>query len=73
MNERIQEELNKVRPLLQRDGGDVELVECTPEGIVRVKLQGACQGCPGAQATLKMIIEKILKEAIPEVQAVEGV
>lgn len=73
MEEKVKVELNRVRPLLQRDGGDVEFVECTPEGIVKLRLQGACRGCPGAQATLKMVIEKVLKEAIPEVQAVEGV
>lgn len=70
MKERVQEALEKVRPFLQRDGGDVELVEVTDDGIVKVKLQGACAGCPGATQTLKMGIERVLKEAIPEVKEV---
>lgn len=70
MKERVQEALQKVRPFLQRDGGDVELVEVTEDGIVKVKLQGACAGCPGAIQTLKMGIERVLKEAVPEVKEV---
>ena len=70
MKERVQEALEKVRPFLQRDGGDVELVEVTEDGVVKVKLQGACAGCPGAIQTLKMGIERVLKEAVPEVKEV---
>jgi Fe-S cluster biogenesis protein NfuA len=70
MKERVQEALEKVRPFLQRDGGDVELVEVTADGVVKVKLQGACAGCPGAIQTLKMGIERVLKEAVPEVKEV---
>jgi len=58
---------------LQRDGGDVELVEVTEDGIVKVRLQGACRGCPMAQVTLQMGIEQVLKKAVPEVKAVEAV
>ena len=65
--------LDEVRPMLQADGGDVELVEVTEDGIVRVTLTGACGGCPMAQITLKNGIEKRLKEKVPGVQSVEPV
>ena len=73
MEEKVREALEKVRPSLQRDGGDVELVEVTEDGIVKVRLQGACAGCPMAQMTLQMGIEQTLKEMVPEVKAVQGV
>lgn len=73
MKEKVEESLAKVRPLLQRDGGDVELVEVTEDGVVRVRLQGACAGCPMAQMTLQMGIERVLKEEVPDVKAVEAV
>jgi Fe-S cluster biogenesis protein NfuA len=63
--------LDEVRPHLQADGGDVELVEVTEDGIVRVTLTGACGGCPMAQITLKNGIEKRLKEKVPGIQSVE--
>jgi len=72
MNEKVQEVLDKIRPNLQADGGDVELVEVT-DGIVKVRLQGACKGCPMSQMTLKMGIERILKQHIPEVSEVQAV
>lgn len=72
MKEKVQEVLDKIRPNLQADGGDVELVEVT-DGIVKVRLQGACKGCPMSQMTLKMGIERILKEQIPEVTEVQAV
>ena len=72
MENEIKQLLEKVRPLLQRDGGDVEFVSYE-DGIVKVKLQGACSGCPGAQMTLKMVIEKMLKEQFSEVKEVVGV
>jgi len=72
MKEKVQEVLDKIRPNLQADGGDVELVEVT-DGIVKVRLQGACKGCPMSQMTLKMGIERILKEQIPEVTEVQSV
>jgi Fe-S cluster biogenesis protein NfuA len=58
---------------LQRDGGDVELVEITPDKIVKVKLQGACGGCPMSQMTLKMGIEKVVQQSVPGIKSVEAV
>ena len=73
MEEKVREILEgKIRPLLQRDGGDVELVG-VDNGTVKVRLQGACGCCPGAQMTLKMGIERLLKEDIPEVKEVVAV
>ncbi len=73
MKTQVQEALDKIRPALQRDGGDVELVEVTGEGVVKVKLKGACGGCPMSQMTLKMGIEKVVKQAVPEIKSVESV
>ncbi len=73
MREKVEEVLNQIRPLLQMDGGDVELVEVTDDGIVRVRLKGACGGCPMSTYTLKLGIEQKLKEEIPEIKAVESV
>lgn len=73
MEKRVIEVLEKVRPMLQRDGGDVKFISVDEDGIVKVELQGACAGCPGAQMTLKAGIERILKEEIPEVKQVIGV
>ncbi|MBU1185628.1 MAG: NifU family protein [Acidobacteria bacterium] len=69
MKERVEKALDKVRPSLQADGGDVELVDVV-DGVVKVKLTGACGGCPMSQMTLKMGIERILKKEIPEVKEV---
>jgi Fe-S cluster biogenesis protein NfuA len=63
----------QIKPALQGDGGDIELIDVTKEGVVKVKLQGACRGCPGAAMTLKMGVERILKSKIPEVTAIENV
>jgi Fe-S cluster biogenesis protein NfuA len=71
MKEKVEEVLNLVRPQLQADGGDVELVDVTEDGIVKLKLTGACDGCPMASMTLRNGIERILKERISEVKAVE--
>ena len=73
MREKVQEAIDKIRPALQRDGGDVILVDVTEEGIVKVKLTGACQGCPMSQMTLKEGIEKFVKSEIPEIVSVESV
>ena len=73
LKEKVAEMLNNVRPSLQADGGDVELIKVEDNGVVKVRLQGACHGCPHAQMTLKHGIEKYLKEEIPEVTAVESV
>ncbi len=70
MRGKVQAALDKIRPALQRDGGDVELVDVTPDGVVKVKLTGACGGCPMATMTLKQGIERVLKQAIPEVKEV---
>ena len=73
LKEKVEEALNKVRPSLQADGGDVELVDVDEDGVVKVRLQGACAGCPMSQMTLKMGIEKILKQNVPKVNRVESV
>ena len=72
MKEKVEAALAKIRPSLNADGGDVELVEVTPEGVVKVRLTGACGGCPMSQMTLKMGIERALKQEIPEVKEVVG-
>lgn len=72
MREKVEQAIEEIRPLLQADGGDVELVDYT-DGIVKVKLKGACDGCPGAMYTLKNGIEQRLKTLIPEVKSVEAV
>ena len=72
MQEKVEEVLNKIRPALVRDGGDVELVE-VDDGVVKVKLTGACAGCPMSTMTLKMGIEKIIKQEIPEIKEVVSV
>ncbi len=71
--ESVQEALNMIRPALQADGGDVELVDVTEDGVVKVALQGACRGCPMSQLTLANGVERVLKEQIPEVARVEPV
>ena len=73
MEEKIQDAIAQIRPFLQRDGGDIEFVELTAENIVKVRLQGHCAGCPGAQMTIKGVVERILKESYPEIQGVESV
>ncbi|MFO8084342.1 MAG: NifU family protein [Desulfobacterales bacterium] len=72
MKEKVQAVMDKIRPMLQADGGDVELVE-VENGIVKVRLTGACKGCPMSQMTLKNGIERLLKKEIPEVKSVESV
>jgi len=70
LKERVEAALEKIKPALQADGGSVELVEVTPEGIVKVKLTGACYGCPMSQMTLKMGIGRSFKREVPEVKDV---
>ena len=72
MKDKVDTVLAQVRPALQADGGDVELVE-VKEGIVKLKLKGACHGCPMATMTLRNGIERILKEQVPEVKEVIAV
>jgi Fe-S cluster biogenesis protein NfuA len=70
MKDKVEAALNKVRPQLRMDGGDVELVEVGEDGVVKVRLTGACGGCPMSQMTLRMGIERILKKEVPEVKQV---
>ena len=73
MKERVEQALEKIRPALQADGGDVELAEVTDEGVVKVRLVGACRGCPMSQLTLANGVERVIKEEVPEVIRVEPV
>ncbi|GJM19566.1 MAG: NifU family protein [Phycisphaeraceae bacterium] len=65
--------MDLIRPSIQADGGDVDLVEVTDEGVVRVRFKGACIGCPSSSMTLKAGIERNLRQYVPEVTAVEAV
>lgn len=73
LNERVQNALQIIRPYLQADGGDVELVQVTKDGIVEVRLTGACGTCPMSQMTLRAGIERALMRNIPEIRRVEAV
>jgi Fe-S cluster biogenesis protein NfuA len=70
MKEKVEQVIGKIRPMLQRDGGDIELVDVTADGVVKVKLTGACGSCPMSMMTLKMGVESALKKEIPEVKEV---
>jgi len=72
MKEEVEAVINEIRPLLQGDGGDIELVGIEG-GVVKVRLRGACAGCPGAQMTLKMAVERRIKARVPEIERVESV
>jgi len=72
LHEKVEVALKKVRPSLQANGGDVQLLDVNEDGVVKVKLTGACGTCPMAQMTLKLGIEKILKQNIPEITSVES-
>lgn len=72
MKEKVESALAKIRPMLQADGGDVELVE-VEGGVVKLRLKGSCAGCPVSEITLKQGIERLLKEQIPEVKEVVAV
>ncbi|MFZ5759807.1 MAG: NifU family protein [Thermodesulfobacteriota bacterium] len=73
MREKVQDALDRIRPTLQKDGGDVLLVDVLENGVVKVQLTGACKGCPMSQRTLKEGIEKFLKSEVAEVNAVEAI
>jgi len=73
MREKVETALAQIRPALQADGGDVELIDVTDEGVVKLKLKGACSGCPMSAMTLKHGIERLLKQHIPEVKEVVAV
>ncbi|HEY3276003.1 MAG TPA: NifU family protein [Syntrophorhabdaceae bacterium] len=72
MREKVEESIKKIRPFLQRDGGDIELVDVV-DGVVKVRLKGACGSCPMSAMTLKMGVEKTLKTDIPEIKEVVAV
>jgi len=72
MLEKIQAVIDKIRPRLQMDGGDIELIG-VEDNKIKVKLTGACVGCPGAQMTLKMGVERMIKEEVPEIEEVIAV
>jgi Fe-S cluster biogenesis protein NfuA len=72
LTQAVQQALAKIRPMLQRDGGDIELVEVT-DGIVKVRLTGACKGCPMSQMTLKQGVEKLLMKEVPGLKQVQAV
>ena len=71
--DKVEIALQSIRPFLQRDGGDVELVEITPENVVRVRLTGACETCSMSAMTLKAGIQEAIKNAIPEISEIEAV
>lgn len=71
MRDEVEKALEKIRPALQRDGGDVELVDVV-DGVVKVRLTGACGGCPMSQMTLKNGIEQVVKQEVPEIVSVEA-
>jgi len=73
MREKVEQALEKIRPMLAADGGNVELVDVTADGVVKLKLTGACGCCPMSQMTLKMGIERILKKEIPEIKEVVSI
>jgi Fe-S cluster biogenesis protein NfuA len=73
MRDKIEAALNKIRPALMADGGNVELIEAASDGIVKVRLTGACGGCPMSQMTLKQGVERVIKEEVPEVKEVVSV
>jgi len=73
LREAVEEVLDEIRPSLQDHRGDAELVDVTDDGIVKLKLKGACAGCPMSQMTIKMGIERILKSRVPEVKEVVAV
>ena len=73
MEQKIKDALAQIRPYLQRDGGDIEFVELTEDNVVKVRLQGHCAGCPGAQMTIKGVVERLLKESYPEINGAEAV
>lgn len=68
--DQVEQALDKIRPMLAADGGDVDLVEVTEDGVIKLKLTGTCGCCPMSQMTLKMGIERILKQALPDVKEV---
>lgn len=73
LQEKVAKIIAMIRPAVQSDGGDIELVDLTPEGVVKIRLHGACVGCPSSAITLQMGVERNLKAHVPEVRSVEAV
>jgi Fe-S cluster biogenesis protein NfuA len=73
VKEQVEEALKKIRPFLQRDGGDIKLIDVTEDGVVKVQLTGACQGCPMSQMTLKQGVERALLKEVPGVKEVQSI
>ena len=73
MREQVEGVIQRIRPALQSDGGDCELVDVTTEGVVKIRLVGACHGCASSQMTLQMGIERAIRSEVPEIQRVESV
>jgi Fe-S cluster biogenesis protein NfuA len=73
MRDKIEKAISGIRPQLQADGGDIEFVGVTEDNVVQVRLRGACAGCPGAAMTLKMGVERVIRESVPEIKSVENV
>ena len=73
IKQQVEQALEKIRPFLQRDGGDIQLIEVTDDGVVKVQLTGACQGCPMSQMTLKQGVERALMKEVPNVKEVQAI
>jgi Fe-S cluster biogenesis protein NfuA len=73
MREEVQAVIDEIRPRLQADGGDIELVDVEEDGVVKVRLRGACAGCPGAQMTLQFGVQRLLQQRVPKVTRVVAV
>lgn len=73
MKETVERVLEELRPRIQMDGGDIELVDITPDKVVKVKLTGACQGCPMSEVTLKWAVEEAIRRVAPDIKGVENV
>ena len=70
MREKVQSVINLIRPAVQADGGDIELVDVTSDGVVQIRFHGACHGCPSSTMTLQLGIERNLREKVPEISSV---
>ena len=70
LRDKVQDVINLIRPAVQADGGDIELVDVSPQGVVQIRFHGACHGCPSSTMTLQMGIERNLRERVPEVTQV---
>jgi Fe-S cluster biogenesis protein NfuA len=73
IKQQVEQALEKIRPFLQRDGGDIKLIDVTEDGVVKVELVGACQGCPMSQMTLKQGVERALMKEVPGVKEVQSI